>query len=110
MIYPVAAQAQPKRGVPATPHPIEVIQPNGDTLIIRLHGDERNSWRTTMDGYLIKENKKGVYCYAKKNKKGEVVATCRQAHNADKRSQCEQCWIERNIEKQEIPIISIKSK
>ena len=55
----------PRRGVPATREPIEYVQPNGDTLVFRLFGDERYHYRTTLDGYLIKQNKKGYYCYAK---------------------------------------------
>ncbi len=90
-------QAQQRRGVPATPHPIEIIQPDGDTLMIRLHGDERRSWRTTLDGYLIAQNKRGTYCYAKYTDKGILKPTCRTAHNAENRSKCEQKWIDRNI-------------
>ncbi len=96
-------QAQQRRGVPATPHPIEIVQPDGDTLTIRLHGDERKHWRTTEDGYLIAQNKKGVYCYAKRNEDGTIQPTCRQAHNADQRKRCEQRWIDKHIEKREIP-------
>ncbi len=96
-------QAQPRR-VPATPHPIEVVQPNGDTLTIRLHGDERRSFRTTEDGYLIAQNKKGVYCYAKRCADGTIQPTCKVAHNANQRCRCEQRWIDKNIEKREIPI------
>ncbi len=103
LLAPTSLQAQQPRRVPATPHPIEIVQPDGDTLIIRLHGDERKHWRTTADGYLIAQNKQGVYCYAKYTKDGTVKVTCRQAHNADKRSACEQRWIERYIEKRDIP-------
>lgn len=83
----VGAYAQNKQPqqVPATPHPIDVIQPNGDTLTIRLFGDERGSYRTTTDGYLIVQNKYDKYCYARINKKGEVKATIYQAYNADER-------------------------
>lgn len=96
-IFTFAQNQQPRRGVPATPHPIEYVQPNGDTLVFRLIGDEHFHYRMTLDGYLIKQNKKGYYCYAKYNKKGETVCTCRKAHNAEKRSKCEQRYIEKNI-------------
>lgn len=86
-----------RRGIPAKREPIEVVQPNGDTLTIRLIGDEWHHFRMTLDGYLIRENKKGYYCYAKYNKKGETVCTWRKAHNADKRSKCEQRYIEKHI-------------
>ncbi len=97
LFAPESLQAQQRRGVPATPHPIEIVQPDGDTLMIRLRGDERMSWRTTLDGYLICQNEKGVYCYAKKDKEGKTVATRRQAHNADKRTCCEKRYVEKHI-------------
>ncbi len=88
-----------RRGVPATPHPIEYVQPNGDTITIRLHGDERKHWKTTLDGFLVAQNKKGIYCYAKYNTKGYIVPTCRKAHDAEKRTEKEQKWVEKYIVK-----------
>lgn len=79
----IAAQ-QPSR-VPATPHPIEVVQPNGDTLTIRLHGDERRSFRTTTDGYIIVQNSKGYYCFARINCCGKRVASRIKASNVSNR-------------------------
>ncbi len=92
-----ALQAQQRRGVPATPHPIEVVQPNGDTLVIRLHGDEHKHWRTTEDGYLIAQNKRGAYCYAKYDKSGNTKVTCKKAHNKDERSKCEVRFLEKHV-------------
>ena len=96
------AQA-PRRGIPATPYPIEYVQPNGDTLIYRLHGDEHRHWQTTTDGYLIKQNKRGKFCYAKPNRKGEIKATCRTAHNQENRSRCEKKYISKHIPQNYIP-------
>lgn len=93
------SMAQPRRGVPAYPGPIERIQPDGDTLIIRLHGDERKHWATTEDGYLIAENEQGTLCYALQKKDGTIVAGKRQAHNADKRLRCEQRYVTRKATK-----------
>ncbi|MGM9830536.1 MAG: hypothetical protein ACI3Z5_00790 [Paludibacteraceae bacterium] len=90
------AQNKPQR-VPAVKTPLEYVQPDGDTLIIRLHGDERRHYRTTVDGYLIAQNKKGYYCYARYDRNGATKITCKKAHNADKRSTSEQKYIERNI-------------
>jgi hypothetical protein len=62
--------------VPAYQGVIERVQPNGDTIYVRLHGDERYHWMTLEDGKtLVKENKKGYICYAKKKKNGKIVAT-----------------------------------
>ena len=55
----VLAQQKPAR-VPAYKGVIERVQPNGDTVYVRLHGDERKHWMTLEDGVtLVKENKKG---------------------------------------------------
>ena len=74
----VWAQQKPSR-VPAYRGIIERVQPNGDTIYVRLHGDERRHWMTLEDGTtLVKENKKGYVCYAKKKKNGTIVATCKK--------------------------------
>ena len=49
------ADAQPSR-VPASPFPIKVSQPNGDTIMIRVMGDEWKHFHTTTDGYVIVKN------------------------------------------------------
>jgi hypothetical protein len=65
--------------VPAYKGVIERVQPNGDTVYVRLHGDERMHWMTLEDGTtLVKENKNGYICYAKKKKNGKIVATWRK--------------------------------
>ena len=51
-------------GVPAYPGVVEVTQPDGTVLKIKLHGDEYFSYATTDDGYLLKTNAEGVYEYA----------------------------------------------
>lgn len=72
------AQQKPAR-VPAYKGTIQRIQPNGDTIYVRLHGDERHHWMTLADGEtLVKENKKGYICYAKKKKNGKIIATCKK--------------------------------
>lgn len=72
------AQTQPKQParVAAYQGVILRVQPNSDTIYVRLHGDERNHWMTLEDGTtLVKENNKGYICYAKKKKNGQIVAT-----------------------------------
>lgn len=78
----VWAQQKPSR-VPAYRGVIERVQPNGDTVYVRLHGDERNHWMTLDDGVtLVKENNKGYICYAKKKKNGQIVATWKKVKSA----------------------------
>ncbi|HPW90766.1 MAG TPA: hypothetical protein PLJ40_05085 [Paludibacteraceae bacterium] len=82
------AQERPSR-VPAKRDPIEVMQPDSTFLTIYLRGDERYHVRMTADGYVIKQNKKGYYCYAKINCKGQLVPSCRVAKNPEDRSKCD---------------------
>ena len=89
----VCAQ-QPAR-VPARPGVIERVQPNGDTLHVFV---------MTVDGWQVMEDKKGKICYCKLKQrkiKGEGMRalparTCRTAHDATKRSKCEQRWLEKH--------------
>ena len=86
----VWAQNRPSR-VPAYPGPIEKVQPNGDTIYVRLHGDERMHWMTLEDGTtLVAENKKGYICYAKKKKSGQIVATCKKVKEKNGQAKKEQ--------------------
>ena len=80
VVCSICAWAQQKASrVPAYQGVIERVQPNGDTVYVRLHGDERQHWMTLEDGKtLVKENKKGYICYAKKKKNGTIVATCKK--------------------------------
>ena len=80
VVCSICAWAQQKTSrIPAYQGVIERVQPNGDTVYVRLHGDERHHWMTLEDGKtLVKENKKGYICYAKKKKNGTIVATCKK--------------------------------
>ena len=48
---------------PADPKPRKVIQPNGDTLSISLHGDEYGSWYEDDKGDIIALNKNNYWVY-----------------------------------------------
>jgi len=52
-----------------------VVQPNGDTITIRLFGDERQHYFTSTDGYVIVKNAEGYFCYAAINADNEVIAS-----------------------------------
>ena len=92
----LGAEAQSPAKVPAYRGMIERVQPNGDTLRTFLRGDEHKHWMMTEDGWQIKETDKGWLKYAKTNRKGEVVVSCRKAHNVDDRSKCEKRWLEKH--------------
>jgi len=97
----LSAQQRPSR-VPATPHPIEVSQPNGKKLTIRLHGDEWYHFRTTIDGFVIVENEKGFYCYAKLDKKGKYAPTKIVANNVENRTKKEINFLKKQIKKEKL--------
>ena len=99
----MGAQAQRPAHVPAYPGVIVRVQPDGDTLHIFLRGDERKHFSMTVDGWQIKEDKKGKLCYCQARvkkidgeKKTLAVITRKQAHDAERRSKCEQHWLERH--------------
>jgi hypothetical protein len=94
-------QIRPAR-VPATPHPIEVLQPNGEKLTIRLHGDERKHYTTTIDGFVIMQNIKGFYCYAKINKNGNYKPTKKIAHNKENRKKNEEKFLKKQMKKEKL--------
>ncbi len=78
-------QTKPNRA-PATPYPIQYAQPSGDTLTIRLYGDERYHWAETIDGYLILQTTNGTYEYAYREANGKQVSLGIIATNASKRN------------------------
>lgn len=83
----------PARNIPAT-----ISQPNGDSITIRLVGDERMHFYMTLDGWKLVQNDKGYYCYAlpvRGDNKG-LRASRRKAHDADKRTRCEARWLRRH--------------
>lgn len=102
MLVSANAQDTKPAKVPAYRGLIERVQPNGDTLRTYLRGDEHRHWMMTEDGWQIRESKKGWLKYVKMNRKGQVVLSCRKAHNADQRRKCEQRWLEKHGVKKEL--------
>jgi M6 family metalloprotease-like protein len=49
---------------PAIKTPVEITQPDGTKLLVRLHGDEFLHFVSTSDGYLLKRDQNGFYNYA----------------------------------------------
>jgi len=72
--------------VKAYPFPVAVTQPDGTSITILLHGNEFHHYKTSEDGYLLKENAKGFLTYATINTTGEVVESEFTAHDAINRS------------------------
>lgn len=81
--------------IPATPDSINITQPDGSQIAIRLHGDEFFNYSTTLDGYTLTRNKKGILTYARTNAKGELISTRMKASNIEKRTVNERKYIQK---------------
>ena len=102
-MFGLYAQVQAPARVPAYPGVIVRVQPDGDTLHTFLRGDERKHFTMTVDGWQIMEDKNGKLCYCKARtrkvdgeKKIVAVITRKQAHDAERRTKCEQRWLDRH--------------
>ncbi len=71
--------------VPADPTPIQVTQPDGTMLTVKLHGDEFFHFTSTVDGYTVVKNAAGYYTYAQLDG-DRLVASDRIARDASHRS------------------------
>lgn len=84
--------------VPATPFPVNILQPDGSALTIRIHGDEFFHYKTTVDGYVLTPNTSGVMTYAQTDSKGFLISTEIKATNIDKRSSTEKQYLKHLIQ------------
>lgn len=75
--------------VPAYNKPFDVIQPDGRTLTVRLHGDEFFSYYTTSDSFLLVEDSDGYMNYAEVNPDGRIISLDVRAHNRPERASYE---------------------
>src|ERR1035437_6606502 len=80
--------------VPATPFPVNISQPDGTVLTVRIHGDEFFNYKTTVDGYPLIQNADGILTYAQINADGKLVSTTVKATNINKRSAIERTFIQ----------------
>ena len=58
---------------PACPKPFQVIQPNGDTIWVSLHGDEYASWYEDSRGNVIDRNNTRDWVYVNVEKGKRVL-------------------------------------
>lgn len=60
---------------PARPGMIKVIQSDGTSLRIRVHGDEFQNYVTTEEGYTLTADKDGDWAFARLGADGQLVST-----------------------------------
>ncbi|ADQ79093.1 M6 family metalloprotease domain protein [Paludibacter propionicigenes WB4] len=75
--------------VPASPYPFKITQPDGTEITIRLRGDEFFNYKTTLDGYPLIANEKGILTYAYQDINGNLVTTNIKANELKKRTSTE---------------------
>ena len=72
----------------ASPEPIEVIQPDGSTLTVKLVGDEFHSYYTTLDGTPLRRTASGKF--VKDASVAEMPAQARKARQVAQKQNYEQ--------------------
>ena len=65
---------------------IEINQPDGSQLQVRLVGDEKFHYTTSEDGFLLLRNSSGIYEYAVESAAGAVVPSGVKAKSVGMRS------------------------
>lgn len=74
----------------AYPRPIVMRQPDGTTLLVRIQGDENYHFVTTSDGFMLKKDREGFFCYVDYDMKtGKRIPTRQRAHNINERNGAE---------------------
>jgi M6 family metalloprotease-like protein len=59
LAMPIKMQA-----IKAYPFPVEMKQPDGKMITVKLNGDEFHRFYTTEDGYLLRKNARGYFVYS----------------------------------------------
>jgi|GEM_PF-499539 len=73
--------------VVSSPYPVNTKQSDNTTLTIKLFGDERLSWASTLDGYTLLRNEKQDFVYAVLDKNDNILPSNIIAHNERERTQ-----------------------
>lgn len=79
--------------VMANPAPVEIAQPDGSKITIRLFGDERVHYSQTMDGYTTFRASSGFVYYGELNSRGDLVISDTRAHNPGERTMRERNFL-----------------
>jgi M6 family metalloprotease-like protein len=79
--------------VPAYPHPIDITQPDGSKITLRLKGDESFHWYETADGFTLLKNSKGMFEYAAKLGNDDLKPSGIPAKNIEQRTADEKLFL-----------------
>ncbi len=77
-----ALHPQAGRAVNASPHPVEVAQPDGSKIAVRIRGDEWFHWYEDLQGYTVVKDR-GTYVYATLDPQGLLAPTARAVGSID---------------------------
>jgi len=80
--------------VPACPDPIEITQADGSVITVKLRGDEFFNYKTTLDGYILTPNAKGILTYAEQDANGKLIPTKIKASNVTQRTLSERKFVQ----------------
>jgi M6 family metalloprotease-like protein len=79
--------------VPAYPYFIQLNQPDGKEITVKMKGDEKMKWMESEDGYSLLYDKNKYIVFAEKNEKGDMIPSNVIARNAASRSDEVQKWL-----------------
>jgi M6 family metalloprotease-like protein len=80
-------------GVPAYPYIIQILQPDGEELSVRMRGDEKMRWMESEDGYSLLYDDDRNIVYAVKDDRGNMVPSSVKARNMALRSDKNREWL-----------------
>ena len=92
LLLTAIAVSQVSLAIPANKMLIQMPQPDGSMVSVRLVGDEYYHFNTTADGYTVMLNGQGAYVYAQRVG-DKLEPTSIIAHNADERGLDELAFI-----------------
>ncbi len=90
LVHLVAPQA-----VTAQPGPIDVKQPDGTTLTVRIYGGDWDHYSTTTDGYTVLQDESNIYYYAQLGAGGDLEMSTVKARNPKKRTKSEEKFLKK---------------
>lgn len=77
----------PAFAIKANPKAIAVRQPDGTTIMVKVHGDENHHYTATLDGYRIEADSKGYYRYVEfDSKSNKMRMTDLRVHDVGRRT------------------------